>query len=174
MNAAGANAAPGDGASLPEPLRACATHKSDRDRLKCYDEQMAALGVTRAAPLAATPPAATPPAAASPPHAAISTPKSADAEFGMSEAQRKKKREAEAPAEKKASGTMASQVKTVSKRLDGTLTVELDNGQVWQGTERVPELVLKAGDAVSIRPASMGSYLLSNGSGYALRVSRKQ
>src|SRR5262245_40738273 len=65
------------GASLLEHLEACAARADDSARLKCYDEQMAALGV-RKAPVTAVAPAPAPaparPPAPAPAVAAVTAP----------------------------------------------------------------------------------------------------
>jgi hypothetical protein len=55
---------------------------------------------------------------------------------------------------------------------NGVFTVELDNGQVWLQRERDTRVQIEVGETVSIRPASLGSFLLSSDQGIAARVKR--
>ena len=52
----------------------------------------------------------------------------------------------------------------------GTVTVSLDNGQTW--TYHDPEARLKSGDEVTIRHASLGSYLMTTPGRHTYRVRR--
>lgn len=64
------------------------------------------------------------------------------------------------------------------KRLEAVVTrvservVTLDNGQVWLLTEAISKGHLEAGDAVSIKSAAMGTFLLITPARAALRVRR--
>jgi hypothetical protein len=57
---------------------------------------------------------------------------------------------------------------------DGKGAFYLDNGQVWTPTETVSSRGAKVGAAVTVRRAALGSYLMSFGSGAAVRVRRVQ
>ena len=52
----------------------------------------------------------------------------------------------------------------------GTVSVELDNGQSW--TFNDPDALLKSGDAVTIKKAALGSFLMTTPSRHTYRVQR--
>jgi hypothetical protein len=60
-------------------------------------------------------------------------------------------------------------VSTIEWR-NGVFVVTLDNGQVWVQTERDSRVQLEVGETVSIRKASLGSFLLSSPQGIGTRV----
>jgi hypothetical protein len=91
--------------------------------------------------------------------------------FGLSDRQ-KAKLEAKPPAPELAATTAA--VRTVRKLPTGYWLIGLDNDQVWQQTELDPNVFLRPGDQVTIRRASMGSYLLVTPGQYSTRVRRVQ
>lgn len=55
---------------------------------------------------------------------------------------------------------------------NGVFVATLDNGQVWLQTERDSRLKLETEDTVTIRRASLGSFLLTGEQGIAARVRR--
>ena len=55
---------------------------------------------------------------------------------------------------------------------NGVFVATLDNGQVWLQTERDSRVQLEVGQTVTVRRASMGSFLMSGGQGIAARVRR--
>lgn len=55
---------------------------------------------------------------------------------------------------------------------NGVFVATLDNGQVWMQSERDSRVQIAAQDTVTIRRASLGSYLLSGKQGIAARVKR--
>jgi len=63
-------------------------------------------------------------------------------------------------------------VAAVTKNSTNKLIITLDNGQVWRQLDTTTPR-LKAGDTVVIRPKSLGSFMLSKGSGSrSIRVKR--
>jgi hypothetical protein len=63
-------------------------------------------------------------------------------------------------------------VTSVTKNTYRKLTISLDNGQVWRQLDSEP-LPLKEGEAIIIRSARLGSYLLEKASGSgSIRVNR--
>jgi len=54
----------------------------------------------------------------------------------------------------------------------GKAHVRLDNGQVWSFT--APEVLLRAGEAVTIRRAALGSFLMTTPSHHTYRVQRSE
>lgn len=53
---------------------------------------------------------------------------------------------------------------------NGVFTATLDNGQVWIQSERDSRVQIDVGQTVTVRRATFGSYLMSNGEGIAARV----
>ena len=60
----------------------------------------------------------------------------------------------------------------ISKHLNGTLVITLENGQVWGQNAPESYFPLEIGDPVRIRPAAMGSFLLYGNSKRSIRVTR--
>jgi hypothetical protein len=139
--------------SLPESLKACAVEREDAARLACYDREVAALGI---------PPAAVP----SPPPMARSK---AD-EFGREEEVRRKAREREAQDPSRLQ-RLEAQVTAVSQRPLGDI-IELDNGQVWEQTEKKTTVLLKPGEKITITPGALGSFFMTGESRRTIRVRR--
>jgi hypothetical protein len=54
----------------------------------------------------------------------------------------------------------------------GALLVTLDNGQIWAQAESVTHARIKKGDTITIRKASLGSFLLVTASDVTMRVRR--
>lgn len=54
----------------------------------------------------------------------------------------------------------------------GTVSVSLDNGQSW--TFHDPDALLRSGDAVTIRRAALGSFLMTTPARHTYRVQRTQ
>lgn len=55
---------------------------------------------------------------------------------------------------------------------NGVFVATLDNDQVWIQTERDSRVRLEVGDTVTVRRASLGSFLMSSDQGIAARVRR--
>jgi hypothetical protein len=77
------------------------------------------------------------------------------------------------PAQAPVTATTAA-VRTVRKLPSGYLLIGLDNDQVWQQTEIDSHVWLQPGDRVTIRRATLGSYLLDTPAHYSTRVRRLQ
>lgn len=133
---------------------ACADVAGADERLACYD----AVAKAKAAPRTGSTPA--PRAAAAPPAPAPAA--SDPAEFGMV-------KRAPPPPE-----SVVQQIKAVVTSADldpqGNWSVGLDNGQWW--TFKNPEAGVQIGDAVTIRRAALGSYLMTTASHHTYRVQR--
>jgi hypothetical protein len=69
---------------------------------------------------------------------------------------------------------IAAHVLRVSERADGNRVVTLDNGQTWLLTEGTSKGWLRPGDAISIRKAALGTFLLMTPSRFPLRARRIQ
>jgi len=128
----------------------CAAVTNADERLACYD----ALAKTQSA----RPPAA--PAVA--PAAAASDGAIADAGFGAAPHK--------SPPTPKGPEQIKALVAEVNVDRLGTVTVSLENGQTW--TFHDPEPRIKSGDEVTIRRASLGSYLMTIPGRHTYRVQR--
>jgi hypothetical protein len=142
--------------SLKRGLAHCAAIAGRDERLACFDALAAQGGAAQAAAqtTTATPGGAevsTPPAGQAPGKAAASAgPADNPADFGLNPALK-------VPAAK----TMAitARVTAVTRTREGAEIVLLDNGQSWELEERDP--LLAAGDAVTIRRGTLGSFMLT-------------
>jgi hypothetical protein len=170
--------------ALPPNLRACMKEADATRRLACFDRESAVLAgenapVAHQVEPAPTRPAAPPPAApvasaAATAGAAAATTQSATDKFGykgsIAREDLDKKKEAE-----QASGALTAKVAAVTALPNDGLRVTLDNGQVWQQKTADRGMHIKVGDQVTIKHATLGSFLLTsdtvNGS---MRVSRVQ
>jgi hypothetical protein len=63
-----------------------------------------------------------------------------------------------------------SAVTQVARTANGRFVVTLDNGQVWGQLERDPTAEVQIGDKVTVRKASLGSYMMVTKSGVRTRV----
>ena len=144
------------GQGLPPSLRACMAEPDDARRLACFDREAAQLGPQSAATATA---AATP------------EPLTAEQRFGFrGEVAR------EAIAEKKAAAPqlerLESTVTAVARRGSIDWIVTLENGQQWAQISTGTPYTIRVGDAVTINPGALGSFLLTGPSGRATRVRR--
>lgn len=178
-----ASAAPS--ASVPQSaLQACAIIAAASERLSCYDQLAGRDAPSSSAgppPAAAAPPAAdasapapaaavTPAGAAAPPvavapAAAASTtapvPPPGES-FGLYAA--------EHPTAPPAAPSLRARVISVGGGASGRMSVELEGGQLWQLEDTDP--LLAPGDTVSIRRATMGSFLMETPTRRIHRVRR--
>jgi hypothetical protein len=132
-------------------LAHCATIAAADERLACYDS-VAVRRSTAPAPAAAGTTAAAPAAATAPATAASTASQATSAEskaFGLTE------HKVPSPS---APDSVRAQVTQVIEDRQGNVSVWLDNGQTWSLNES--GVTLKPGDAVTIRHASLGSFLL--------------
>lgn len=163
-------------------LDACRSLANDGERLACYDRaagrilaeapppQPAPIAAASAAvaPAAAVPAAATTAAAT----AAASNPGPSD-NFGRErvlaaeEAKRQEQQTREI-------GELSANVTDIDTRMDGLMTITLDNGQVWRQTRPDSMFRLKTGDRIQIQPGAMKSFILSGPGNRSTRVSRVQ
>jgi hypothetical protein len=182
-----------------QALNACAAIDDDNQRLACYDglfrptappSRNATAGETGlpataplraveaapagaaavappAPPLAAAPsvPAPAPEVTASPP-----APASPAEKFGLSAEQVEARRPDATPEIE----SIESRVVAVRGLPRDRFVLTLENSQVWEQTEPTPRQRFYAGDAITIRKASMGSFLASGpNSGGPIRVKRR-
>ena len=168
--------------ALPPSLRACMKEADATRRLACFDRESAVLDgesapVAKQAEPAPSRPAAPAPAAsvastAATAGAAAATTQSATDKFGyrgnIARNDIDKQKEAE-----QGSGALTAKVTEISALPNGGKLVMLDNGQVWQQKTADRGMHIKVGDQVTIKHATLGSFLLTsdtvNGS---MRVSR--
>jgi hypothetical protein len=152
-------------AAPPTPKHPCATIADDSARLACYDEAFGRpAGAGSANPAA---PAAAAPAAA----VAVDPAAKAREDFGLSEAA-KQAREPSQDRPVVPTSVTGKVVQLTRSALTGEATVTLDNGQVWTEVEAYSGIVLRKGDVVTIRKASLGSFLLVTPRNVATRVRR--
>ena len=132
-----------------ESAEACARIAPDAERLHCFDGLFGSRPVSQAAeaPQAAPAPQATP----APQSAAA-----AEAAFGLPAAEIQARRsEPAAPTE------ISSRVGRVIQRGPEPPLLELENGQQWVLLESMGSVRFGAGDAITIRSGTLGSYLAS-------------
>jgi hypothetical protein len=139
-----------------DTLATCAQIEDDNRRLVCYDRLTGRgpKGTSTPVPVAATAAAVTLP----------STDPAAD--FGLSQ-QVIKERDPDQWVE-----SIAAAVSNVGKGASGRYVVSLDNDQVWEQIETDSYPVLKPGDAVTIRRAAVGSFILAGPRSISWRVRR--
>lgn len=149
----------------------CTSIADDRARLACYDEALARPAGARAEPFpAATGAAADGAASAMPNLERASAPTSPEADFGLSEAaKRARDPDAAGPSHP---DSITEKVASVGRRPTGELVVTLANGQVWVQIDTNSQARVATGDTVTIKKASLGSYLLVTQSRAAVRVRR--
>jgi hypothetical protein len=147
-------------------LAPCIGISSSADRLACYDKLAGRVSAPKAAPVAAAPaPAAPAPAAsvaAAPAPAAAPTAE----DFGLSMVQ------------KAASSSSPPEIKSITAKVAGfghspnrRTQVTLDNGQVWEYQDD-PDSLLSVGDSVTIKRATLGSFILLTPTKLSHRVRR--
>jgi hypothetical protein len=146
-------------------LRACRAVADDDERLACYDRELdredraAAAAESAAAPNAGTPPPAPP------------APVTAEERFGRERAIAAEEREREQRSAREL-GELKALVTKIETRIDGLMTITLDNGQVWRQNAPDSRFRLKVGDPVSIQPGALRSFLMSGPTNRSTRVTR--
>jgi hypothetical protein len=122
---------------LRPALTACTTVKEPADRLACFDKLADGLGGRRAQPAVATTPARAP---------------QSPEEFGLSGIQK-------APRPEQIQAITADVV-VMGHAANGRVRLSLSNGQSWE-LEDAPDALLAVGNSVTIRRASLGSFLMT-------------
>jgi len=167
-------AGPASATDIRAELDTCRSLADDAARLACYDRAAGRILAQPAAPepaTAAAAPAAATPAAAAPATAAAAA--STEDDFGRErvlaaeEAKRQEQQTREI-------GELSATVTDIDTRMDGLMTITLDNGQVWRQTRPDSMFRLKTGDRINIQPGAMKSFILSGPSNRSTRVSRVQ
>jgi hypothetical protein len=158
--------------TLPPSVAACASEKDSLARLVCFDREVAKYKQPAAsvAPAQAAPPAPKP----APPPVAVAqqpAPAAKDDEFGMNP-KIAKQREDKSSAKDTGPRELKATVAKVSTRPYGELVLELDNGQVWEQPETKYNFVIKPGQSVTIKPAKLGSFMLTSDDGSVTRIRR--
>lgn len=161
--------------------RDCVAIPDDAKRLACYDSAFgrggAAVPASPGIPATAGPAVSAAPAAAASASAATAAstapaPILVDpvAEFGLSESQKR----AQNPERAKdvSPDSITARVSTVGRQPTGGLVVTLDNDQVWAQAESLSKARVTPGDEVTIRKATLGSYMLIAPNKVAMRVRR--
>jgi hypothetical protein len=132
---------------LRRSLRVCAAIRNTSERLACYDRVVGSIAAGKDAQA----PRASP-----------------EDLFGVVETP------ARAPPGENAREELTSitaRVKSLDTLGDGTLVIELDNGQTWRATAGT-RLVLEAGDTVTISRAALGTFRMATSGNRFARVRR--
>jgi hypothetical protein len=156
-------------------VRACRAETDDARRLACYDRVTegahAPAPTSAAAPKSAAPATAAPVAASAAAAAPVPAAATAEDNFGrerQAAAEEQKRQQDEA----RALGELEAYVTGIETRMDGLMTMTLDNGQVWRQNSPDSKFHLKEGDRIKIQPGSMKSFILSGPSKKSTRVTR--
>jgi hypothetical protein len=158
---------PAAGAAPPTvsaEMTRCAAITAADERLACYDALICAAIAAADERLACYDALAKGKSSVPQAASADARSESADASFG---AVRRK-----LPAKPQGPEMIKAVVAKVSMDRLGTVSVSLDNGQAW--TFHDPDAVLRSGDAVTIRRAALGSFLMTTPSRHTYRVQRTQ
>jgi hypothetical protein len=152
--------------SAEESVVECTRVADKNARLRCYDDHMTRLGhkIGTEAPSAVKP------------SAPVSAPaeSSKQSEFGASP-ELLRKQQASGATSSQSSSELTARVRSVSELAHGELRIELDNDQVWVETQHwASPGRLAAGDTVTLKHGTLGSFFLTRNSGPALRVKRVQ
>jgi len=137
-----------------EPLRACVSEPDEGRRLECYDRAMGRQTAPMTAGQSAKPP--------------VTPPLSAEERCGLNAEQARKKQNAEQEPELE---RLVSTVTKLAQRPQGELVMTLANGQVWAQKQAL-SFEVDVGDAVTIKAAALGSFIMSTASGRSTRVTR--
>jgi hypothetical protein len=155
--AAGLAAADTPAAPLENGLKACAAIATASERLACYDQLSGRLAPAAAA---AASPGAAAPAAAPPALSAVATGSAAPETAAPAQAppQSFGLYAAEHPAPPPAAQSLTARVVSLGHSASGRQTVALEGGQLWELIDGDP--LLAVGDTVTIRRASLGSFMI--------------
>ncbi len=96
-----------------------------------------------------------------------------DKSFGLS-AEQQRKQEANQAHEKPRPQVLSSVVTAVVERADGRKVISLADGGIWVQGEAWEVFDVKVGEAVTIKPGTLGSFHMYASSGRAIRVARAQ
>jgi uncharacterized small protein (DUF1192 family) len=135
--------------AVPPALRACSSVKKNSERLACYDEAIERLSsdeTNTAAPA-----------------------RSAEAMFGASATP---SRTAAPTIEREELTSLSARVTALRHDANGSLVIDLDNGQQWLQTGGSSSSLLEVGHEVTITRAALNSFRMSTPSGRSLKVKR--
>jgi hypothetical protein len=160
-------------------LAPCIGISSSADRLACYDQlagrvsapKALAASPSAAAPAPAAPSPASPSAAAPAPAASVAAapaPAAAPTEEDFGRSKVRKAAVSGAPPEIK---SITAKVAGFGRSPNGRTQVTLDNGQIWEYQDD-PDPLLSIGDSVTIKRATLGSFILATPAKVSHRVSR--
>ena len=135
--------------AIPTELQACASISRNSERLACFDRAIAVLSAGKDS----AGPAATP-----------------ESSFGLLSSPRAPPPKSTA-AQARDLESLSSIVQGFGRADDGSLVVNLDNGQSWKQISGGDPL-LRKGDAVTINRAALGSFQMVVPSGRSMKVRR--
>ena len=166
--------------ALPPTLRVCMSERDAARRLACFDRESARLvkdsapTAHKSDPLAAAPAAAAAaPAATTPAPAANAPAPSPQDKFGYRGNIARAEIDKQSEEVRSQAEVLTAKVTELSTLAHGEVLLTLDNGQVWQQKRGDRGMRIKRGDEITIRPASLGSFLLtSQAAKGSMRVSR--
>ena len=156
LAACAAGSAPAEDTVVHKALAPCIGVSNSADRLACYDKLAGRVSEPKALPSAA---AATPAAAAP-----ASAPTEED--FGRSRVQEAAR--TSAPPKIKA---VTAKVVSFGRSPNGRTQITLDDGQAWEYQD-APDPLLSVGDTVTIKRATLGSFILVTPTKVSHRVRR--
>jgi hypothetical protein len=174
-------AAGGALAEDPTGLAQCSSIANTAERLACYDRlagrasakappSSPAAAAPAAPPVSAAPVSAAPVSAAPPAATPVPAGASTANDFGLSKVQ-KERADGAASSSPAAIKSITARVTGFRKGPSGRPRVLFDNGQTWE-YEEDGDYLLAVGDSVTIRRASLGSFLLVTPSKLVHRVRR--
>jgi hypothetical protein len=152
-------------------IESCTKLTDDKERLACFDKEVAAqiAHESRGAADAARP---APPASAPTASSGSATPPKLTAEQKMGLAPERIQK-LEAPADAAAPlKTLTANIQGVRTDADGREVFTLENGQVWRQVELEPRFTVHPGDTVKIERGVFGSFFLSANVHSNTRVTR--
>lgn len=157
---------------------ACASIANDRDRLACYDALFGSPLPAANRPAERSPPtqtAATKPdqvvAPVSPPEPVAPAAPAAEADFGLTPAQRERQKKSVVASV----DSIRSRIVAVRNLPWDRFQLDLENGQQWTQVEPTPRQPFFVGDEITIRSALLNSYLAAGpNTGGPIRVRRVQ
>ena len=177
-----AGGAPAKDADVRNALAPCIEISSSADRLACYDKLAGRVSAPKALAAAPAPsaPAAASPVAASPAPAtpvtvasvaAAPAPAAAPTEEDFGRSKVRKARTAASSGAPPEIKSITAKVAAFGRSPNHRTQVTLDNGQIWEYQDD-PDPLLSIGDSVTIKRATLGSFILQTPTKLSHRVSR--
>jgi len=177
LAACAAGGAPAKDTDVRNALAPCIDISSSADRLACYDKlagrvsapKALAAAPSAASPAAASPSPAAPAAVASVAAAPAPTAAPTEEDFGRSKVRKARTAASSgAPPEVK---SITAKVAAFGRSPNRRSQITLDNGQIWEYQDD-PDPLLSIGDSVTIKRATLGSFILLTPTKLSHRVSR--